>query len=186
MESWKVADCGEFLRTEVQTMLKRTRSKWAAWVTVLAVGSAVMVMVLPSSGGSATSKPAVLKSEVVPWEAAPARKADWGEMRFYFQGETAATKDVLVAVAVVEPGKAVHRAHRHAEEEYLVINEGVGMWQLGEKTFPARKSDILYVEPWVYHGLTNTGDKPLVFTVVRYNGKGVPVPPRPDSRGDER
>ncbi|MGQ9651670.1 MAG: cupin domain-containing protein [Phycisphaerae bacterium] len=167
-------------------MLKRIRSKWAAWMTVLAVGSMVMVMVLPSHGGSATSKPTILKSEVVSWEDAPARKADWGEMRFYFQGETTATRDLLVAVAIVEPGKAVHRAHRHAEEEYLVINEGIGIWQLGEKTSPARKSDILYVEPWVYHGLTNTGDKPLVFTVVRYNGKGVLVPPRPDSRDDER
>lgn len=155
-------------------------------MTVLAVGSTVTVMVLPSSGGSATSKPTILKSEVVSWEDAPARKADWGEMRVYFQGETAATRDILVAVAIVEPGKAVHRAHRHAEEEYLVINEGIGMWQLGEKSFPARRSDILYVEPWVYHGLTNTGDKPLVFTVVRYNGKGVTVPPRPDSREDER
>ena len=166
--------------------MKRIQAELALWVSGMAAGSAVLVMVLPSSGDPAASRPAVLKPQVVSWEAAPARKADWGEMRFYFRGETGATKDVLVAVAVVEPGKAVHRAHRHAEEEYLVINEGSGIWQLGEKTFPARKSDILYAEPWIYHGLTNTGDKPLVFTVVRYNGKGVPVPPRPDSREDER
>ena len=57
-------------------MLKRTHSKWVAWMTVLAVGSTVMVMVLPSRGGSATSKPAILKSEVVSWEDAPARKSD--------------------------------------------------------------------------------------------------------------
>lgn len=167
-------------------MVRQSRSRLILWLSIAASGAAVPAVVLPSSGGSTASRPAVLKSQVVSWKDASARKADWGEMRFYFQGETAATKDVLVAVAVVEPGKAVHRAHRHAEEEYLVINEGSGMWQVGEKTVPARKSDILYAEPWAYHGLTNTGEEPLVFTVVRYNGKGVPVPPRPDSREDER
>lgn len=138
-----------------------------------------------TSQPTAASRPAMLESQVTSWAAASSHKDDWGEMRTYFRGETRGTKDAFVAVAVVEPGKAVHRTHRHAEEEYLVINEGAGMWQLGEKTFPANKSDILSVEPWVFHGLVNTGDKPLVFTVVRFNCKGVPPPPRPDAGPDE-
>lgn len=138
----------------------------------------------PSAGGVAT-RPSVLESRVVTWKDASSHKADWGEMRTYFRGETSGTKDVFSAVAVVEPGKAVHRAHRHVEEEYLIVNEGSGMWQLGEKTFPARKGDMLYVEPWVYHGLVNTGNEPLVFTVIKFSGKGVALPPRPDSRKDE-
>ncbi len=92
---------------------------------------------------------------------------------------------MLTAVATVKPGEAVHRAHRHAEEEYLVVAEGSGTWSLDGKEFPAKRGDVLYTEPWVYHGLTNTGDKPLVFLVVRFNGKGVELPPRPDDRPDE-
>ena len=167
-------------------MLKRSPLRPAVLLSVSAAVLAVLGSSGPSSGPSAASRPATLESKVTAWEQASARKDDWGEMRTYFQGQSFGTKDVLVAVAVVEPGKAVHRAHRHAEEEYLIINEGTGMWQLGERTFPANKSDILYVEPWVYHGLTNTGDKPLVFTVVRYNSKGVPPLPRPDAGKDER
>lgn len=140
---------------------------------------------LASTSAPAVSEPPVNATRVVTWADAAVHKGDWGEMRIFFRGQTGGTRDVLAATAVVEPGKAVHRAHRHAEEEYLIINEGSGVWQLGDKTFPARKSDILYVEPWVYHGLTNTGDVPLVFTVIKYNGKGVPVPPRPDSGQDE-
>jgi mannose-6-phosphate isomerase-like protein (cupin superfamily) len=90
-----------------------------------------------------------------------------------------------VAVAVVQPGKAVHQAHRHAEEEYLALVEGSGTWHLDGKELPAQRGDVLYVEPWVYHGLTNTGDTPLIFLVVRYNGQGVVPPPRPDDRPDE-
>ncbi len=155
-------------------------------LVVLVVAVALAAVLLIVNRTSAVDGPAGAKSGVVRWDDARSSRAEWGEMRRYFTAETLGTKNVLTAVAVVEPGKSVHRAHRHAEEEYLVINEGSGTWQLGEKAFPARKSDILYAAPWVYHGLTNTGDKPLVFTVVRYNGKGVPVPPRPDSREDER
>jgi mannose-6-phosphate isomerase-like protein (cupin superfamily) len=133
----------------------------------------------------AADKPPLLKSKIVGWDEARKTEADWGQMRFYFTGETAGTKNVLTAVAVVEPGKAVHKSHRHAEEEYLVLVDGSGTWSLDGKDSPARRGDVLYVEPWVYHGLKNTGERPLIFLVVRYAGKGVPAPPRPDNRPDE-
>jgi hypothetical protein len=34
--------------------------------------------------------------------------------------------------------------------------------------------------------LTNTGNDPLIFVVVRFNSKGVSIPPRPDDRPDEQ
>ena len=131
-------------------------------------------------------KPEMAKSTVIHGEAARVSKADWGEMRRYLTGETFSTEDVLAATAVVKPGKAVHRAHRHAQEEYLIVTEGSGTWSLDGKQSPATRGDILYVEPWVFHGLTNTGTETLVFVVVRYNGKGVTPPPRPDNRPDEQ
>jgi mannose-6-phosphate isomerase-like protein (cupin superfamily) len=134
---------------------------------------------------AAEKGPEKLTSKIVGWEEARQHQADWGQMRFYFTGETAGTKNVLTAVAVVEPGKAVHKSHRHAEEEYLVLVEGSGTWSLAGKESPAKRGDVLFVEPWVYHGLKNTSEKPLIFLVVRYTAKGVPVPPRPDNKPDE-
>jgi len=147
------------------------------------IGLAILWTV-PLSGAEPPAPP-VLKSQIMRWDDAKSHSGDWGEMRRYFVGQTAATKDVLVAVAVVQPGKAVHYAHRHAEEEYLALVEGSGVWSLDGKDLPAERGDILYVEPWIYHGLTNTGDTPLIFLVVRYNGKGTPTPPRPDDRPNE-
>ncbi|MBL7139650.1 MAG: cupin domain-containing protein [Planctomycetes bacterium] len=138
----------------------------------------------PAAPGAPAAGP--LKSQIIPWDDARANVADWGEMRRYFTGQTGATQNVLVAVAVVKPGMAVHKAHRHAEEEYLALVEGTGVWSLDGKEFPAKRGDILYAEPWVYHGLTNTGETPLTFIVVRYNGKGVDVPPQPDERPNEK
>jgi hypothetical protein len=77
-------------------------------------------LILGGPSDAAGTRGQLLKSQVITWDAAQARRADWGQMRTYFQGQTPGTKDVLVAVAVVEPGKALHRAHRHAQEEYLI------------------------------------------------------------------
>ena len=156
----------------------------ASWIAACGAGFALACLVMPSRSG-ADEKPSMLDTRVVRWDEAAKHKGDWGEIRFHFRGETFGTKDVLAGIAVVQPGKAVHRAHRHAEEEYLIITEGSGTWNVNEKEFPAKKGDILYVAPWDYHGFVNTGDKPLTFAVVRFSSKGVKIPPRPDSRPNE-
>jgi len=154
--------------------------------SLLRIAVCIAITFVAYSIQAAEPKPDDLKSQIVRWDDARSHVADWGEMRLYFLGgKTFATKDVLVAVAVVQPGKSVHKAHRHAQEEYLAVADGTGMWSLDGKEFPAKQGDILYVEPWVYHGLTNTGDKPLTFLVIRYNGKGVKTPPKPDDRPNE-
>jgi len=154
------------------------------WVGMGVAG--ILALLLPLAVGAADAEKGANKSRVLSQDKTTANKANWGEIRPYFTGESFATKDILVANGTVEPGKAVHGAHRHAEEEYLYITEGSGTWHLDGKEFPAKAGDVLYVEPWVYHGFTNTGDKPLRFFVVKYNAKGVKVPPHPDdNRPDE-
>ena len=74
-------------------------------VAVLAVGLGAW-----SPAEAADPLPKPLKSGIVSFDDAKTDQADWGEMRRDFTGETAGTKDVLTAVAIVKPGKAVHRA----------------------------------------------------------------------------
>lgn len=160
------------------------------WVPAAALCGLALAVAAPGGyaaeqSGEAAKKPQVLKSGIVRFDDAESRPADWGEFHRYFGGETFGTKNVLTAVAVVEPGKAVHRAHRHAEEEYLAVLQGSGTWSLDGKEVPAQRGGILYVEPWVYHGLTNTGTEKLIFLVVRYTSKGIEPPPKPDDRPNE-
>lgn len=126
-----------------------------------------------------------IRSAIVPLKDTPENKGDWGVMRPYFTGQTGGTSGVFVAAGTIQPGKSVHGAHRHAEEEYLLITEGSGTWSLEGKETPARKGDMLYVQPWVFHGIKNTGKSPLEFAVFKYTAKGVPVTSRPDSGKDE-
>ncbi len=139
------------------------------------------VHVAPATGHPETRP--LARVQVVSWIKAPSHKADWA--RCGAISRTTAAPRTTSWPSLCRARQGGPSAHARGGE-YLILNEGTGTWQLGERTFPAHKSDILYVEPWVFHGLVNTGDKPLTFTVVRFNPKGVPVPPRPDSGKDER
>ena len=158
---------------------------WTVSALVFAAGFAAAWTVLPRSGDAADAPPRAIKSKVVALKDTPENKGGWGVMRPYFTGQTIGTDRVFAASGTIEPGKAIHGAHRHVEEEYLLITEGSGTWHLDGKDFPARQGDLLYVEPWIYHGIRNTGDKPLTFLVVKFNPKGLTPPERPDDRPDE-
>lgn len=123
-----------------------------------------------------------ISTQVVQWDQTRINEGDWGEMRVFMEGDTYGTRETFAATAVVLPGKAVHPAHRHAEEEFLVISKGNGTWHVDGKELAANEGDVLYVEPWVFHGLVNTGTEPLTFFVVKWNSKGVERIPEP--KGD--
>jgi len=145
-----------------------------------AIGSCVLAFAALASARPGAADGRIL-SKVLRWDEAASSRDRWGEMRKYFTGEGHGVKDLFTAVAVIKPGEALHKAHRHAEEEFLFIAEGSGTWHLNGKDLPLRKGDILYVEPWIAHGFTNTGSEPVTFFVIKWNGKGVPVPQEPAS-----
>lgn len=114
-----------------------------------------------------------LASGLVRAEDAVPTKGDWGEWRRYFRGETHGTKDMVVLAVHLKPGQAPHPPHQNAEEEFMILAEGAGTWHLDGKEFPARKGDVVYAAPWTMHGLKNTGDAPLTYSMVKWNNKGM-------------
>ena len=132
-----------------------------AWLLAgFAAGLAVPIV----RGQGAAKVP--LTSARVTWADAPATRADWGELRAHFEGETYGLGYAL----------AEHL------EEFLVVTEGSGRWHLDGKEFPAAKGDAIYAAPWVMHGITNTGTVPLTWVVFKWNGKGVKAPEAPKPR----
>jgi mannose-6-phosphate isomerase-like protein (cupin superfamily) len=157
-------------------MTMRPGMRSMAWLLAgLAAGLAV-----PFVRGQGPATP--LRSARVTWADAPATRADWGELRAPFEGETYALGHALGAVAVIKPGHQNHPPHQHADEEFLFVTEGSGRWHLDGKEFPAAKGDAIYAAPWVVHGITNTGNAPLTFVVFKWNGKGVKPPEAPKPR----
>jgi len=125
-----------------------------------------------------------INSKVITRADTKRNTGDWGVMDMYTYGNTSTygTENMLTALADVLPGESVHPAHRHAEEEFLLITRGTGVWSLEGKQVEANIGDLLYVSPWKMHGLVNTGADTLTFFVVRWLNKGVASPAEP--KGD--
>ena len=124
----------------------------------------------------------VQPSQIMTQSQAKAEKGDGYVFYSYFTKPTFGTQDALTGVAVIEPGKEIHPPHIHAEEEYLMVVEGEGVWSLKDKDIPAKAGDILYAAPWDSHGIRNTGKVPLKFVVMKWHSKGVPVPVDPAAK----
>jgi quercetin dioxygenase-like cupin family protein len=84
-------------------------------------------------------------------------------------------RDALAATAVLKLGQQTHPPHQHAEEEFLVVTEGSGEWHLAAKDFPAAKGDAIYAEPWVVHGIRDSGTTPLT------TRRALPSHPHPET-----
>ncbi|HLF94474.1 MAG TPA: cupin domain-containing protein, partial [Planctomycetota bacterium] len=123
--------------------------------------------------------PKPIASGVVPWSGTP-EVFPWGEMRKAFTGESFATKKLFVSSFVLKAGMEVHPPHRHAQEEFMTMVEGSGTWHLDGKEIPAKKGDVIYVAPWLKHGLKNTGETSLVYFVAQWNPKGMEAAADPE------
>lgn len=133
------------------------------------------VLAAPAPPQQLDAKP--VTSAVIPWSDSP-QTFPWGEMRKAFTGESAYTQKLFVSSFVLKPGTEVHPPHQHAQEEFMTMVEGAGTWHLDGKEIPARKGDVIYVAPWVWHGLKNTGDTNLVYFVAQWNPKGTDPAPK--------
>ena len=63
----------------------------------------------------------------------------------------------------VAPGKTVSMHVHTGKAEYWVIVIGRGTVRIGEQSLEVNEGDIVVTPPTVPHGLTNTGNGPLVF-----------------------
>ncbi len=122
----------------------------------------------------------ILKSQVMPKADVKKSPDSWGVFYPYFTGQTVGTRDMLAGVADIKPGEEIHPPHTHAEEEFLLVTKGQGIWHLNGEDFPAKAGDMLYAAPWDIHGIKNTGTDNLEFVVWKWASKGVQPSHAPD------
>lgn len=108
--------------------------------------------------------------------------ADWGDFHAYFTEDTHVLKPVLVGVAKIKAGQQIHPPHRHADEEYLMVTKGRGVWSLNGEESPAQEGGILFARAWDYHGIRAAEDSSLEFVVFKYSGRfgSAPFNPNPN------
>jgi quercetin dioxygenase-like cupin family protein len=124
----------------------------------------------------------VLESRIWSFADARASKGEWGEIHLYTEDAqpTAGTDSVLTASLTFLPGRQLQPPHQHADEEFQYVIEGEGTWSLNGKEQPLEAGDLMYSRPWDWHGIRNSGDKPLRFFVFKFRPRGAsPEKPAP-------
>lgn len=117
------------------------------------------------------------------WKAGDARlsKGSWGSISIYTEdGQPSfGTNSVLTAQLEFLPGKQLQPPHQHADEEFQYVIEGSGTWSLNGVDYPLVAGDLMYSKPWDWHGIRNSGDKPMRFFVFKWQARGLAAPPKP-------
>lgn len=122
-----------------------------------------------------------LQSQVFTLDKAQVINEKFGTVNLFTTGteETYGTKGVVTGTLTLLPQSEAHPPHKHAEEEYLFISKGSGIWSVNGKEFPAKAGDLLYASPWDLHGLFNSDTVALEFYFVKWNNKGIAIPTEP-------
>jgi quercetin dioxygenase-like cupin family protein len=127
------------------------------------------------------SAAAPLTSRVYAWETLPAEKTASGERRAVFDGFTSTVDRLETHVTTVEPGKASHAAHKHADEELVYVREGVIEATINGVTQRATAGSVIFFASNDLHGMRNAGDIPASYFVLRWTSPGKDGP-RPGGR----
>lgn len=138
-----------------------------------------LILTLTAAAAFVNQGAAPKPSSIVSEKDAKRQDFEWGTLYTYDEGENYSSRDGLAAVAVIKPGQQIHPPHQHAEEEYVIVTQGTGVWSLNGRERPAAAGDMQYAAPWDMHGIRNTGTTPLRFFVWKWNGKGVPPMAQP-------
>jgi XRE family transcriptional regulator, regulator of sulfur utilization len=136
-------------------------------VAVIAACAAIAAVVLADSIG----KP-VMRSSVFDWNSFKTEPKPHGARRAVFDSRTATLDRLECHVTSVNPGAAPHDAHKHAEEELIIIKEGALQVVQNNTTNRADVGAVIFEASNEWHGLRNAGSTTATYYVIKWSSPG--------------
>ncbi|ARK10510.1 cupin domain-containing protein [Fibrella sp. ES10-3-2-2] len=112
-----------------------------------------------------------LSSTVYAWKAAPVVKKPGTEQRKLLEGSATDFTHIEVHTTTLAAHQAPHPAHKHTDEELIIIKEGELTVTIAGKTATLGPNSIALMMPGDEHGFENKGDVPATYYVMRYESK---------------
>ena len=97
-------------------------------------------------------------SILMKWSEPAVEKTDKGERRNFFLRPTALFEKFDMHVTTLNKGNVSHPPHTHRQEEIIIIQSGTVSMQVGDKHYPAKAGDIVFLSSNIPHALENTGN----------------------------
>lgn len=131
---------------------------------LLMLGAGMLV-----AGGSPAA--GIVPDDVRGAKRAALRREKFGDLRIYFDGPTGQLKALQAGSLELKPGMSPHPPHQHPEEEIMLITAGEGEIALDGRTTRVAPGSMMYCAAGHTHGVTNTGQTPMMFYFYKWIGK---------------
>ncbi len=106
-------------------------------------------------------------SGVFDWRELKVQPTKTGEKRDVLKGSTVTLESLSCHVTTVKPREASHGAHRHPDDELVLIKEGTVEIAIEDRTYRATPGSVCLFTSNDLHGMRNTGDTPATYYVIR-------------------
>lgn len=112
-----------------------------------------------------------MPSKVYSWDAMPEQTTAVGARRPFFDGETAALRQLEAHVTTILPGNEPHPPHRHANEELIILLRGTVDVTVEGRTERIGPGSSVFLAPNDFHGLRNVGDEPAAYYIIQMRSR---------------
>jgi len=146
------------------------RWAFAVLALVLAVGWSYREVAFALDQSSQV-KSQTISLDQVQMKSAADKGESVGKNGVYLSGDTPASTKFVTGRFVLQPGKTPHAPHTHPAEEVMIIESGHGEILCDGKTAKVGPGSVMYTTPNAEHGITNTGDEPIVFYYVKWEAR---------------
>ncbi|MDO8541114.1 MAG: cupin domain-containing protein [Opitutaceae bacterium] len=123
----------------------------------------------------ATSKPK-LGSMVFDWAKIEPTTTPTGERRAIVNAPTATMANFSCHVTTLNAHQAPHPAHRHPDEEIIIVKEGTIEVMINEERQRAGAGSMFFFASNDLHGMRNVGDTRATYYVIRVITPDTPKP----------
>lgn len=136
-------------------------------IAVIAASTTLTVVAL------AHSDKALMGSSAFDWNAIEAKPTKVGARRQFFQAPTATLDELECHVTTVNPGEAPHAAHKHPDEELVIVKEGILEATFQGQTQRLGPGSVIFLASNQMHGFRNVGQTAATYHVIKWNSPGM-------------
>jgi len=122
---------------------------------------------VPKAGTAAMAMPGRLQSQVFDWQKLEVTPTKTGERRAVVSQPTTTMEKFSCHITTLRAGVAAHAAHRHPDEEIILVKEGVLDVTINGVTTRAGAGSIFFYGSNDEHGMRNAGDTTASYYVIR-------------------
>jgi quercetin dioxygenase-like cupin family protein len=116
-----------------------------------------------------------LHSAVFDWQKLTVKPSKVGEGRAVLNGSTVTLKNLESHITTVNAGEAPHAAHRHPDEELILVREGTMEATINGQAQRAGPGSIFFFASNDLHGLRNVGTTRATYHVIRLVTPTTPI-----------